>query len=65
MGPFAGAMADCLLTLGLSFQLRQARAGQAIDGKLIDILLATRLCHLLDDRCEYAGQGRDNCQNEH
>nr|WP_250809104.1 hypothetical protein [Neorhizobium tomejilense] len=59
------AVADCFLALGLSFQLRQARACKAIDGELIQILLATRRGHLLDDDCEYAGQNCDDCQNEH
>ncbi|WP_155956372.1 hypothetical protein [Rhizobium sp. CF080] len=58
-------MAKYLLALGLSFQLRQARACQAVDGKLVEILLAARPGHLLDDDCEYAGKNCDDCHNEH
>ncbi|WP_105416965.1 hypothetical protein [Neorhizobium sp. T25_27] len=62
-GPFATA--ECLLALGLSFQSLQARSGQVIDGKLVQILPATRAGHLLDDNCEYASQNRNDYQNEH
>jgi hypothetical protein len=69
MGAFAGdllgTIAERLLTLGLSFQLRQARAWQVVDGKVVEVLLAMRGSHLPDDNSEYGGQNRDNCQNEH